>query len=61
MSVKLNDQSQDNTPVQTPQTPQEAPAETVQTAPQASDKTVPGGRYVVGGQVVDANGEPIKE
>lgn len=60
MPVKPNDQGQDNTPVQTPQTPQEAHAETVQT-PQASDKTIPGGRYVVGGQVVDANGEAIKE
>lgn len=28
---------------------------------QASDKTVPGGRYLVNGRVVDANGEPIKE
>lgn len=57
MPVKPNDQSQ---PVQTPQTPQEAHAEAAQ-APQACDKTIPGGRYVVGGQVVDANGEPIKE
>ena len=25
------------------------------------DETVPGGRYLVGDQVVNANGEPIKE
>jgi hypothetical protein len=28
---------------------------------QASDKTVPGGRYIVGGVLVNANGDPIKE
>jgi hypothetical protein len=27
----------------------------------ATDKTVKGGRYLVGGQLVNANGEPIKE
>lgn len=58
MPVKPNDQGQDNTPVQTPQ---EAPAEAVQT-PQASDTTVPGGRYKLpDGTLVNANGEPIKE
>ncbi len=25
------------------------------------DEAVPGGRYMVGGQLVDANGEPVKE
>jgi hypothetical protein len=25
------------------------------------DETIPGGRYKVGDQIVDANGEPIKE
>lgn len=59
MPVKPNDQGQDNTPVQAPQTPQEAPAEPVQT-PQASDKTVPGGKYLVNDRYVDANGEPLK-
>lgn len=29
--------------------------------PKQLDKTVPGGRYVVDGRVVNANGEPIKE
>ncbi|HEX3643882.1 MAG TPA: hypothetical protein VHV10_21540 [Ktedonobacteraceae bacterium] len=28
---------------------------------QASDKTVKGGRYLVGGILVNANGDPIKE
>lgn len=59
MPVKPNDQGQDNTPVQAPQTPQEAPAEPVQT-PQASDTTIPGGKYLVNGIYVDANGEPLK-
>ena len=30
-------------------------------APTRADTTVPGGRYVVNGQTVDANGKPIKE
>jgi len=38
----------------TPATPVVAPA-------QASDKTIPGGRYIVDGRAVNANGEPIKE
>ena len=25
-----------------------------------ADETVPGGRYMVGGQMVNANGEPVK-
>jgi hypothetical protein len=29
--------------------------------PQASDKTVEGGRYLVNGVLVNCNGEPIKE
>lgn len=27
----------------------------------ATDKTIPGGRYLVGGRLVNANGDPIKE
>lgn len=26
-----------------------------------ADETVPGGRYIVSGQVVDANGEPVEK
>lgn len=63
MPVKPNDPNQDNTP---PEQPQNTSVDTnlsipVVTPAQASDKTVPGGRYVVDNQVVNANGEPIKE
>lgn len=62
MPVKPNDQSQsqDNTPPGQP-TGDTNPAMPVITPAQASDKTIPGGRYVVNNQVVNANGEPIKE
>ncbi len=29
--------------------------------PRKLDQTVPGGRYIVNGQVVDANGKPLEE
>lgn len=62
MPVKPNDQSQDNTP---PEQPQGATGDTNPTLPtvtpaQASDTTVPGGKYLVNGIYVDANGEPLK-
>lgn len=37
-------------------TPEPAPAE-----PMVETETVPGGRYIVNGELVDANGEPLKK
>jgi hypothetical protein len=41
---------------------EEAPAPAPKTATTSkADTTVAGGRYVVNGQTVDANGQPVKE
>lgn len=42
------------------QTPQVQEASEITIPAQASDKTVPGGKYLVNGVYVDANGEPLK-
>lgn len=62
MPAKPNDPNQDNTP---PEQPQNTSGDTnlsipVVTPAQASDKTVPGGKYLVNDRYVDANGEPLK-
>ena len=67
-SKDQNDQSQDGTPQDgTPeQTPQDLqsgatnPAMPAVQPVQASDQTVPGGKYFVGGRYVDANGELLQ-
>jgi hypothetical protein len=38
-----------------------APVVTPEPVVQASDTTIPGGKYLLDGKYVDANGDPIKE
>lgn len=63
----MADETEEQAPDQTPDAPPEAPVEEVPpvTAPARAsgtplDETVPGGAYVVGGQLVDAEGKPVK-
>ena len=56
MAEKKADDAQVVTPKEDASTPKPA----AQPAKRA-DVTIPGGRYVVNGQTVDANGNPIKE
>lgn len=60
MPAKPNDPNQDNTPPAEQPTGDTNLSIPVVIPAQASDKTVPGGKYLVNGIYVDANGEPLK-
>jgi hypothetical protein len=51
-----------NAPLITGKSPETVvPSEQEEKPVQATDKTVPGGRYVVNGQLVNSDGKPVKE